>query len=243
MDDKVLIKSERDKKGMYLIVIIALIIGVLLSGIIFAEVRRFDLADSSDFYDEAYQTYLEHQENGESDDECYSCEVIEENSTKFGFLVDKFLRKISTASGEDIISLIPLFISIIFSVFVILWLNSQELTVTDRRVYGKAAFGNRVDLPIDSISAVSTSVLKGLAVGTSSGKISFNLIKNQAEIHALISKLLMERQKEEKTKTKIVSQQPNSTNADEIKKYKELLDSGTITQEEFDAKKKQLLGL
>lgn len=31
--------------------------------------------------------------------------------------------------------------------------------------------------------------------------------------------------------------------ADEIKKYKELLDSGIITQEEFDAKKKQLLGL
>ena len=32
-------------------------------------------------------------------------------------------------------------------------------------------------------------------------------------------------------------------NADELKKYKDLLDSGIITQEEFDAKKKQLLGL
>lgn len=31
--------------------------------------------------------------------------------------------------------------------------------------------------------------------------------------------------------------------ADELKKYKELLDLGIITQEEFDAKKKQLLGL
>ena len=31
--------------------------------------------------------------------------------------------------------------------------------------------------------------------------------------------------------------------ADELKKYKDLLDSGVITQEEFDAKKKQLLGL
>ena len=31
--------------------------------------------------------------------------------------------------------------------------------------------------------------------------------------------------------------------AEEIKKYKELLDSGAITQEEYDAKKKQLLGL
>ncbi len=31
--------------------------------------------------------------------------------------------------------------------------------------------------------------------------------------------------------------------ADEIKKFKALLDEGIITQEEFDAKKKQLLGL
>ena len=31
--------------------------------------------------------------------------------------------------------------------------------------------------------------------------------------------------------------------AEELKKFKDLLDSGIITQEEFDAKKKQLLGL
>jgi len=33
------------------------------------------------------------------------------------------------------------------------------------------------------------------------------------------------------------------SSADELKKYKDLLDDGIITQEEFDAKKKQLLGL
>lgn len=36
---------------------------------------------------------------------------------------------------------------------------------------------------------------------------------------------------------------PAPSAADEIKKFKELLDIGAITQEEFDAKKKQLLGL
>ncbi len=35
----------------------------------------------------------------------------------------------------------------------------------------------------------------------------------------------------------------NISNADELKKFKELLDSGIITQEEFDEKKNQLLGL
>lgn len=41
--------------------------------------------------------------------------------------------------------------------------------------------------------------------------------------------------------TNTVSQEQSKT-TDELKKYKELLDSGVITQEEFDAKKKQLLG-
>ena len=43
---------------------------------------------------------------------------------------------------------------------------------------------------------------------------------------------------------KKVNETTNSvSSADELKKYKELLDMGIITHEEFDAKKKQLLGL
>lgn len=41
---------------------------------------------------------------------------------------------------------------------------------------------------------------------------------------------------------KTVEVKQESTKADELKKYKELLDSGAITQEEYDAKKKELLG-
>ena len=47
-------------------------------------------------------------------------------------------------------------------------------------------------------------------------------------------------------KKKMLRDKPDNTNAgnaDELKKYKDLLDSGVISQEEFDAKKKQLLGL
>lgn len=47
--------------------------------------------------------------------------------------------------------------------------------------------------------------------------------------------------KEKDAPVQVSIQQPSS--ADELKKYKELLDQGIITQEEFDAKKKQLLGL
>ena len=42
-------------------------------------------------------------------------------------------------------------------------------------------------------------------------------------------------------KSGVVVQQTSA--ADELKKFKELLDTGIITQEEFDAKKTQLLGL
>lgn len=43
--------------------------------------------------------------------------------------------------------------------------------------------------------------------------------------------------------SQIVVQESKTSVADELKSFKELLDSGVITQEEFDAKKKQLLNL
>ncbi len=73
-------------------------------------------------------------------------------------------------------------------------MSKMEIIVTNKRVYGKTAFGKRVDLPIDSISVVGTSFLKGIDVGTSSGKIKFKGIKNYMEIHKVIIKLLNERQ-------------------------------------------------
>ena len=49
--------------------------------------------------------------------------------------------------------------------------------------------------------------------------------------------------KEYKNQKNQVQSTTTSSPADELKKFKELLDLGIITQEEFDAKKKQLLGL
>ena len=120
--------------------------------------------------------------------------------------------------------------------------NSHELVVTDKRVFGKAALGKRVDLPLDSISAVSTSWLKGIAVATSSGRINFYMIKNRDEVHKCISDLLIQRQNKQVVHT-ISTLETSPSNASELRNYKTLLDDGIITQEEFDAKKKQLLGL
>jgi len=45
------------------------------------------------------------------------------------------------------------------------------------------------------------------------------------------------------TLKKSVPTENSTSSTDELRKYKELLDDGIITQEDFDAKKKQLLGL
>ncbi len=122
---------------------------------------------------------------------------------------------------------------------IVLWyyLGQRDITVTDKRVYGKAAFGVMIDLPFDKIASVSTSFPKAVAVATSSGLIKFFLLENQQEIFSTISELLIKRQSQS-TETN-----NNVSNADELQKYKILLDNGVITQEEFDAKKKQILNL
>ncbi len=129
--------------------------------------------------------------------------------------------------------------------FVILFFGrDSKICITNKKVYGKTLFGKIVDIPIDSISsvAVTNPLLQGISVSSSSGKISFYLIANKDEAYKIISDLLINRQ-DEKEKVAPQTIEIKSDEADQLKKYKDLLDSGVITQEEFDAKKKQLLGL
>ena len=55
----------------------------------------------------------------------------------------------------------------------------------------------------------------------------------------------MEREKKELEEAKLENKKENNNDNkfEEVKKYKDLLDSGIISQEEFDKKKKELLGL
>lgn len=130
----------------------------------------------------------------------------------------------------------------------IIWLinhvtRNTEITVTDKRVYGIGKFQKRVDLPLDSISAVGTLGKSSIAVSTSSGRIVFSLLDNRDAVHKAISDLLINRQSKQRSEQEQSAQPAAVSNADELIKYKELLDNGVITQEEFDKKKAQLLGL
>lgn len=157
--------------------------------------------------------------------------------------MESFDRWYDHFDWECLIGLIPVAAFALIGGLIYLWLRSYELTVTDKRIYGKVAWGKRVDLPVDSVSATATiSLFKGVSVSTSSGRISFLVIKNADAIYKIMNNLLIERQ-QEKVNATVAAAAPKSDEADQLKKYKDLLDSGVITQEEFDAKKKQLLGL
>ena len=113
-----------------------------------------------------------------------------------------------------------------------------EICITENNVRGKTVLGKEVVLPLYMISAYSTrKFLSTVAISSASGITKFALIGNYLEIGNILAQKINERQ------NKTVNEAPKSDSMDDIVKLKSLLDAGIITQEEFDAKKKQLLGL
>ena len=130
----------------------------------------------------------------------------------------------------------------IFFLLIASGLKNQKLVVTENNIrgtYGKI-FKRNIDLPLDLINSVEYIKKSGIVnIATSSQKIHFESLLNAEEISNVINELLQNRQATRGTTTVVNS----SSDADELAKFKKLLDDGIITQEEFDAKKKQLLGL
>ena len=91
------------------------------------------------------------------------------------------------------------------------------------------------------------NIFRGMSFGEylTSGGILPLLITSIAPaiILFLVGRYFSKKPPKEKKPSVIVEQKMPVSNADELKKYKELLEKEVITQEEFEAKKKQLLGL
>lgn len=143
------------------------------------------------------------------------------------------------------ISAIFLAPAIIPSLLIYYWLRSSELTVTDKRIYGTAAWGRRVDLPVDLMSSTELrSFWKGITVSTSSGKISFLALKNVNEIYSVLNELMITRQAPKNRPEPAPSaSNPATDPIEKLRRFKELLDEGIISQEEYESKKKQLLDM
>ena len=116
-------------------------------------------------------------------------------------------------------------------------------------------------IPINTIRSVETREVTGFVTGMlyfdtgegmaranplagTNNQFLFGGVHNKKEYREKTNALLY-RIKDyiEKTAKQSAASSGSASGADELKKFKVLLDEGIITQEEFDAKKKQLLGL
>lgn len=119
--------------------------------------------------------------------------------------------------------------------------KKECLTVTNKRVFGRTSFGKQVDLPMDSVSALSKNLFSTISITTASGAVGFLGITDRDNIYDSINRLLIARQDNPAPAPTVP--ETATHDAESLLKYKELLDMGIISQEEFDAKKKQILGL
>ncbi len=134
----------------------------------------------------------------------------------------------------------------IITLIIFLTRRKCELTITEKNVRGKTLYGKEVVLPVYMVSAYSTkSFMSTIAIATSSGSTKFSLIGNYKEIGSVLSQIINDRQESTTTASTTVTknESPAQSNIDDLVKLKSLLDQGIITQEEFDAKKKEILGL
>lgn len=117
------------------------------------------------------------------------------------------------------------------------------MVVTDANFYSvvfNEAFGaNKVVIPLSKISGCTVSGLAAMKLTITEGttKYEYDAVSN--------SKIIVEAIKNKAGKSEGQSKTEASAPADpaeELRKYKKLLDDGIITQEDFDQKKKMLLG-
>ncbi|MDO4492054.1 MAG: SHOCT domain-containing protein [Lachnospiraceae bacterium] len=126
---------------------------------------------------------------------------------------------------------------------IIMKLNTEkcEITVTNEAICGKLPRGKEVQIPLNQITAINRSSFNGISI-TSIGNVSnFHCIENQEEVMKAISFLLANSQQSSAQPAQ--SAPTVGSEAEQLKRLKDLLDAGVLTQEEFDAKKKQILGL
>ncbi|MEG0259912.1 MAG: SHOCT domain-containing protein [Lysinibacillus sp.] len=123
----------------------------------------------------------------------------------------------------------------------------EQLYVTDKRVFTNKIKGmvsnNETSIPLSTISSVNLNskfVYGKLEIMTSGNvaRIEDVPVAIAAEVKNIIEGL-----KNTTSSTPKLKEKDTFDIADEIRKLKDLLDDGILTQEEFNAKKKQLLGI
>lgn len=125
---------------------------------------------------------------------------------------------------------------VVISIYSFFLYKNNKIVVTNKRVYGTAAFGKRVDIPIDSISSIGTLFYNTVSVASSSGMIKFAGLENADELYKELTKITLNRNDE-----KVEETEKTTDITDIIRKYRSLYDEGSITKEEFEELKKKII--
>ena len=119
--------------------------------------------------------------------------------------------------------------------------KNNQVVLTNYNITGTYKRSLSLNIPIDAVTSVSKGTMGSLCITCAGNRYNISYVGNRDAFCAKLNELLSQRtQQALHGSSPIVHQQ---SNYDEIQKLKQLLDSGIITQEEFDAKKKQILGL
>ena len=118
--------------------------------------------------------------------------------------------------------------------------RNNEITLTNYKITGTYSRRLSLNIPIDSVSSVSKIAMGGLCVTCAGNIYKISFVSNREEFCSKLNELLNKRTQKALNISPIVS---TESNYEEIVKLKQLLDDGIITQEEFNTKKKQILGL
>ena len=121
-----------------------------------------------------------------------------------------------------------------------------EITVTNNRIFGKLAHGKEVNIPLNQVTGLHSCSFDGVSVASIGNVSDFHCIANHEEVMKAISFILANPQgmgasTPQRGEAPAVSSSTNE--AEQLKRFKDLLDSGIITQEEFDAKRKRNYGI
>lgn len=127
---------------------------------------------------------------------------------------------------------------------------NNKMSVSPATVTGVNSFGKSVKMPVEFISNASVKSFDSSIAVTYLGKthkyfmFSNNIALAQTINEAKSGTLVADKSNKAVEMTNVQTVKNDVANsAEEIKQLKELLDMGVITQEDFDTKKKQILGL
>lgn len=218
----------------------------------FSENLYFDCSTQYSFED-VYVTSLSYDELSDSLKKEIDSLVSEErpDATESDSVMHfSFVNLLISIAIIAVILLLPVIIGVIIKNIVSgcsIELNEDGIVGQYKQLFAK----KQLTLPIEKVDSVTVQngffdkIESGetLCIRSASGLVRFHWVQNAQEF---LDATLAEIQKYKETvsaKSAVTPVVPVSDEFEKIKKLKELLDSGVITQEEFEAKKKQLLGL